>query len=331
MMRYEASHQAMGTEFTLVAYGDDAQHLTAVGNEIFEEIDRLDAQMSNYDPKSELSTINRSAAFRSLRVEPRLFQLLADAIRYSQSTDGAFDMTAGPLMKTWGFFRGKGRLPANSEIAHALGRVGYRYVHLNAAQRTIRYGVEGLELDLGGIGKGYAVDRTVDILRSYGVTQALISGGTSSLYALGAPPGARGWSITLRDPYDADKAAGFLCLRNYSLSTSGNYQKFFQMGGKTYAHIVNPTTGRPVENMLAAIVLAPRASEGDALSTAFYVMGFERSRKYLATHQNLIAIFYLPRRTAKRFRRVVLRSASFDVTCGAVAEIVKREGKTRQR
>jgi len=330
--RYEAAHQAMGTEFTLVAYGDDPRHLAAVGNEVFEEIDRLEGQMSIYKPKSELSIINRTAASRSVCVEPKLFELLVNAVDHSQSTGGAFDVTAGPLMKTWGFFRGKGRVPAGSEIAQVLRRVGYRHLHLKRAERTIRFDVEGLEVDLGAIGKGYAVDRAVDVLRRYGITRALVSSGTSSLYALGAPPGARAWSISLRNPYDSEKAANVIYLRNCSLSTSGNYEKFFKLGAKTYAHILNPSTGKPVENMLAAIVLAPYACDADALSTAFYVMGVERSREYLATHRDLMALFYLPRSRGQGFRRVILRSDGADAIGAFFTKTAERKRRaTRKR
>ena len=309
VIRYEASHLAMGTEFALVAYGDDPQYLTEVGNEVFEEIDRLEAQLSKFNPKSEVSVINRTAASGNICVEPKLFELLLNAVNHSESTGGSFDVTAGPLMKAWGFFRDKGRVPANSEIAQVLRRVGYRHVRLNRADRTIHFDVEGLEIDLGAIGKGYAVDRAVDVLRRYGITRALVSSGTSSLYALGTPPGARGWSISLRNPYDSERAANVIYLRNCSLSTSGNYEKFFKVGAKIYAHILNPTTGKPVENMLAAIILAPCARDADALSTALYVMGVERSREYLATHRELMALFYLPVGRDQRFRRVMLRSA----------------------
>jgi len=299
----------MATEFALVAYGDDPQYLSAVGNEVFEEIDRLEAQLSKFNPKSELSVINRTAASGSICVEPKLFALLLKAVNHSESTGGSFDVTTGPLMKAWGFFRGKGRVPTNSEIAQVLRRVGYRHLRLNRADRTIRFDVEGLEIDLGAIGKGYAVDRAVDILRGYGITRALVSSGSSSLYALGTPPGARGWSISLRNPYDSERAANVICLRNCSLSTSGNYEKFFTVGAKTYAHILNPATGKPVEKMLAAIILAPCACDADALSTALYVMGVERSREYLGTHPDLMALFYLPGGKDQRFRRVLLHSA----------------------
>jgi len=318
----------MGTEFILVSYGDDGQYLAEVGNEVFEEIDRLEAQLSKYNPKSEISLINRTAAGRSVRATPGLFELLIDSIHYSHSTGGAFDVTAGPLMKAWGFFRGKGRVPPYSEIAQVLRRVGYQHIHLNGADRTIHFDVEGLELDLGAIGKGFAVDRAVDILRRYGVTQALISSGTSSLYALGAPPGLRAWPISLRNPYDKERAANVVHLNNFALCTSGNYEKFFELDARTYSHILDPITGRPVENMLATVVMAQSACGADALSTAFYVMGVERSREYVASHRNLTAVFYLPR-GKPRFQRVVLRSASTDEKLARIASgrEKKREGK----
>jgi thiamine biosynthesis lipoprotein len=314
----------MGTEFTLVCYGNDGQYLAEVGHEVFAEIDRLEAQLSKYNPRSEISVINRTAAGRRVRVEPKLFELLADSIQYSDSTGGAFDVTAGPLIKAWGFFRGKGRIPPHSEIAQVLGRVGYRHVHLNHAERTIHVDVEGLELDLGAIGKGYAVDQAVDILRRYQVRQALISSGTSSLYAIGAPPGLQAWPISLRNPYDKESAADVVHLGNGALSTSGNYEKFFELGAKTYAHILDPTTGRPVENMLATIVIAPSACAADALSTAFYVMGVERSRDYIAHRHHLTAVFYLPSGMKPRFRRVVVRSPSPNTSGPLLARIAKQ-------
>ncbi len=320
-VRYEASHDAMGTEFTVVAYGGDAKYLGEVANEVFEEIDRLDAQMSNYQAESEISALNRAAARRAVIVEPALFVLIQDSLRYSRETDGAFDITVGPLMRAWGFFRGQGRVPTRAELAKVLARIGYRHVQLNAARREVRFDRQGIELDLGGIAKGYAVDRAVEILRENGVTAALVSSGTSSLYALGAPPGERGWKVNIRDSFKAGKVGDVVWLKDYSLSTSGNYEKFFTLAGKTYAHIMDPRTGRPVENMLSSAVLAPRATESDALSTAFFVLGPQASRKYLAAHPNLAVVFYQPGSAKQTFRRVILHSASFHPPAGTLAEI----------
>ena len=320
----------MGTQFTIVAYGADARFLAQVANEAFEEIDSLDAQMSNYKAESELSRINREAARGTVLVEPRLFQLLEDSLRFGRETDGAFDITIGPLMKAWGFFRGQGRLPASAELAAVMKRVGYRHVHLEHEQRTVRFDAEGVELDLGGIAKGYAVDRVAGILRSYGVRAALISSGTSSIYALGAPPGERAWRVTLRDPFHADKAGDVLDLRDYSFSASGNYERFFKLGGKVYSHIMDPRSGRPVMDMLSTAVLAPLAVESDALSTSFFVLGVERSRQYLARHPRLAVIFYRPVGTKQKYERIALRSPSFDLPAGSLVEFSGAEVRGRE-
>jgi thiamine biosynthesis lipoprotein len=319
-VRYEASHDAMGTLFTIVAYGREARFLAQVANEAFDEIDSLDAQMSHYRAESELSRINRNAAREPVLVEPRLFQLIADAVRYSEETDGAFDITVGPLMKAWGFFRGEGRVPPRAELARVMKRVGYRHIRLDPEQRTIRFDVEGLELDLGGIAKGFAVDRAVDILRSNGVGSALVTSGSSSIFALGAPPGERAWRVTLRDPYEKGKVGDVARLKDYSLSVSGSYERSFQLKGRTYSHILDPRSGRPVQGTLTAAVLAPRTVASDALSTSFFVMGEQRCRSYLESHAGLSALFYARGTGQRSFRRAYVQSAHFTLPPESVAE-----------
>ena len=309
LVRYEATHRAMGTSFTLVAYGQSSSYLEEVAAQVFQEIDALDDQMSNYKLDSELSSINREAAGHAVMVEPRLFSLIQDSLEYSRQSDGAFDITVGPLMKAWGFFRGQERLPSKSELAETLKRIGYQHVKLDASARTIRFDALGIEFDLGGIAKGYAVDRAVDILRDNGISQALISSGTSSIYALGSPPNEKGWKISLRNPLDTSKAACVLRLQNLSLSVSGDYEKFFKVGGKVYAHIMDPHTGMPVENMLSTVLVSPSATDSDALSTAFYVEGPGAARHYLAHHPNLTAVFFLPGVSADTYKQVVLKSS----------------------
>lgn len=320
-VRYEASHQSMGTVYTVAAYGRDADFLAETVNEVFEEIDRLDAQMSNYKPESELSQINREAAHEDVLVEPRLFGLLQLCQRLSEETDGAFDITVGPLMKAWGFFRGEGRIPGPQEMRDVLKHVGYRHVHLDAARRTVHFDEPGIELDLGAKAKGYAVDRAVDILRENGISSALVSAGTSSIYALGVPPGEKGWKITLRDPFDANKVAETIYLKNFSLSTSGNYGRFFKVDGKTYSHIMDPHTGMPVEGMLSASAFTERATDSDGLSTALYVLGVAGARKYLARHSNTAAILYQPTGPEKKFKRTSLESPDFHLLADALVEI----------
>jgi len=309
LVRYEASHQAMGTVFTVVVYGSNRVYLEEVASQVFQEIDQLDDQMSNYKPESELSSINREAARHAVIVEPGLFRLIQDSLQYSRDSGGDFDITVGPLMKAWGFFRGRGRLPSKPELGQALKRIGYERIKLDAAARTIRFDDPGIEIDLGAIAKGYAVDQAVKILRDNGIRQALVSSGTSSLYALGSPPGETGWKISVRNPLDQSKAVCVLRLQNLSLSVSGDYEKFFKLGGKTYAHIMDPHTGMPVENMLSTAVVSPSATDSDALSTSFFVEGPSRARDYLKLHPNLTAILYLPAASGHAFKQIVLKSS----------------------
>jgi len=323
-VRYEASHESMGTVFTVAVYGRERSFLAEVVEQVFEEVDRLDEQMSNYKPDSELSAINREAASHPVVVEPGLFHLLEISVHRSEETDGAFDITVAPLMKSWGFFRGRGRLPTGAEISQVLERVGYQHLKLDAEHRTIRFDEPGIDLDLGGIAKGYAVDRAVDILRSNGITSALVSSGTSSIYALGSPPGARGWKITVRDPYDAHRPADVIHLQNYSLSTSGSYEKFFEIGGKNYCHIMNPHTGWPVQGVLSTVVLAATGTDTDGRSAGCFVMGVERTRRYLATHPNIAAIFYLPTEAPAKYKRILLRSDSYNIPPDSILEIEQR-------
>jgi len=161
----------------------------------------------------------------------------------------------------------------------------------------------------------------VEILRSNGIASALVSSGMSSIYALGSPPGEHGWKITVRDPYDAHKAADVFRLQDYSVSISGSYEKFFKIAGKNYCHIMNPHTGWPVSGILSTVVLAPTGTDTDGRSAGFFVMGMERSRKYLAEHPNLAVIFYLPDGALPQYKRVLLRSDSYGIPPGSIVEI----------
>ena len=210
-------------------------------------------------------------------MSPGCFICSKSRVQRSEATDGAFDITVGPLMKSWGFFRGRGRLPYACGTRQVFKRVGYQHIKLDAGRRTIRFDESGVEIDLGGIAKGYAVDRAVDMLRSNGITSALVSSGTSSIYALGSPPGStRGGKLPLRYPYERAQAGGLSPSAKLVASTSGNYEKFFKIEGKNYCHIMNPHTGWPVEGRLSAAVLAATGTDTDGRSAGCFVMGVER-------------------------------------------------------
>ena len=264
----------MGSSFSLVLFGPDRPRLESAAAAAFAEAHRLDRLLSNYLAESEWSAMNRDAAGRPVRVTPELFALLSDCLEYSRMSDGAFDITVGPLLKVWGFYKGEGGLPQPEEVKDTLKRVGYRHVQLDPGPRTVRFARAGVDLDPGGIGKGYAVDRMVEVLKQAGVRIALVSASGSSIYGLGAPPDApEGWPIAIRTPRDPSAAATHVVLRNMSLSTSGSYEKFFWAQGRTYSHIIDPRTGYPSQGTSAVSVLAPRTLDSEAWAKPFFING----------------------------------------------------------
>lgn len=280
-LRIESSLDAMGSTYTIVAYHHDRKVLEAAVDEAFEEVRRLDDLLSNYKSRSEWSKMNREAAEQAVRVDPELFDLLADCVNYSRRTEGAFDISVGPLVKVWGFYKGTGRLPHRAEIRGALTRVGYQNITLDSQEKTVRFAKSGMELDPGGIGKGYAVDRVVEILRKKGINSALVSAGGSSIYGIGSPPGeSNGWKVKIRHPKIRDQYVAELRLNNSSMSTSGTSEKFFVSGGKTYSHIFDPRTGYPAVGMLSVSVTAPRTLDTEAWTKPLFILG----RQWASTH-----------------------------------------------
>lgn len=285
------ARHAMATRFEVVLYGENATHLRAAGEEALEEIERLDAQLSLYRPGSELSRINARAARQSVRVEPGLFQLLKQAQLLHRETQGAFDITIAPLLRCWGFMGGGGSVPDPQALATARAQVGMQWVELNEAEFTIQFHRPGMMLDLGSIGKGYAIEKAAELLMEAGVTSGFIHGGTSSVYAIGNPPDAAAWKVALDQPgtHPGEKPSGGLIphgrphsgsdflavipLKEESLSVSAVWGKSFAKNGRLYGHVLDPRLGEPVEAARLAAAILPSATETDAWTTALLVLG----------------------------------------------------------
>jgi thiamine biosynthesis lipoprotein len=281
LLRLEDSTDAMGSTYSVVLYGEDRGRLIAAADQAFEEARRLDLMLSNYRPSSELSQVNREAADHPVRVSPEFFDLLSACAEYSRESDGAFDITVGPLMKIWGFYKGSGRFPHRAEIVGALTKVGYGNIELDSANRTVRFTRSGVELDPGGFGKGYAVDRMAEVLKASGIQIALISASASSIYGIGAPPGEPGWKLRIRDPRNQSHTVAEVRLKDESMSTSGNYEKFFWAQGRMWAHIMDPRTGYPAQGALAVSVIAPRTLDSEIWAKPFFING----RTWAAQHK----------------------------------------------
>jgi FAD:protein FMN transferase len=281
-LRLEESLDSMGTVYSVVVYGTDRYRMQTAVELSFEEVRRLDHMLSNYRPDSELSRVNQRAAEEPVKVSKELFDLLSACMRFSEQSDGAFDISVGPLMKTWGFFKSSGHFPHRAEIRGAMTRVGYKNIVLDAGEQTVQYRRRGIEIDPGGIGKGYAVDRMVEILRNNGIQSGLITAGSSSIYGIGTPPSEpKGWRLTIRHPKDPNQSVGEVFLKDMSMSTSGNYEKFFRAGGKIYSHIMDPRTGFPAPGMLSASVVTRKTLDSEAWTKPYFING----RKWASDHK----------------------------------------------
>jgi thiamine biosynthesis lipoprotein len=298
--RYEYSADAMGGTFSVALYSRGRPSADRAAAAAFSELRRLDRMLSNYRSDSEWSEVNRHAARRPVRISQELFDLLSACMRYSRQSDGAFDITVGPLVKAWGFYNGSGRPADDAEIQDALRHVGYRHVRLDSGNRTVRFARAGMELDPGGIAKGYAVDRMIEALKRDGIRRALVSAAGSSIYALGSPPGLSGWRVRIRDPINATLAGAEIPLADESLSTSGQSVKFFRADDRVFGHVLDPRSGYPVREVVQVSVVAPRTLDGEAWSKAFLVNG----RSWSAGH------------VPAGFRAYLCDQESGRITCG---------------
>jgi thiamine biosynthesis lipoprotein len=281
LLRLEKSADAMGSTYSIALYGYDRVKMEAAADAAFDEVRRLDDLLSNYLPGSEWSEVNRNAATKPVKVSPELFALISACVEYSRESEGAFDITVGPLMKVWGFYKGSGHLPHKPEIAAALAKVGYRHILLDRAAQTVRFDRPGVEMDPGGVGKGYAVDRMVEVLRKNGVRIALVAGSGSSIYGMGAPPDEpMGWPVKIKDPWDNRKTLAEVWLKDSSMSTSGSYEKFFRAEGKIYAHIMDPRTGYPAQGSVSVSVIAPRTIDSEVWAKPYFVNGRQWAVKH---------------------------------------------------
>lgn len=263
---------AMATRFELVLHGDDPVRLRAAGEEALHEIERLEAQLSFYRPDSEIRWINTHAAARAVKVEPRLFRLLQRCASLNTLTDGAFEITIGPLMRAWRFVNDTGGIPSPTELEAARAVVGMDLVTLDEEAFTVRFKRTGVELDLGAYGKGYAIERAVGILKEHGITSALMHGGTSSVYAIGAPPDGVAWRISLQGPL-RESGQPIVSLADRGLSVSAVHGKSFEAQGRKYGHVIDPRSAEPVSGAIAAAALGHSPAECEALSTALLVLG----------------------------------------------------------
>ena len=295
---------AMACEFQIFLTADHPPFAPQAAISALDLVDHLEEQMTVYREDSELSAINRQAVAGAVEVESRLFELVQRCAWLYDETAGAFDITAGPLSKVWGFFRREGKLPGEDDIQSALDLVGTEKLTLDANGETVRFARDGVEMNLGGIGKGYALDRAAALLQSEDVENFLFHGGRSSVLARGSrvPSDAENnpWTVGIGHPRRPDRRLGLLVLHDKAMSTSGTATQSFHHAGKRYGHILDPRTGRPAEGVLSVTALCDDAALADALSTAFYVLGVEKTEEFCQRHPEASALVVLPTKSAQQ-------------------------------
>lgn len=276
---------AMDTVMTLTAHGKNAHEALVLSKEKIKELDKL------WNRKSTDSEIFRINSSESTAVSHDTLKIISEAINIMQLTGGAFDITIAPIMDLWGFYTKDFRVPEDSEISATLPMVNYKNVSTekNYSIKTSK----STEIDLGGIAKGYLSDEIANIMKESGIKSGIVSLG-GNVMALGTKPDGSLWRVAIKNPESEDSFSGVISVKNKAVVTSGGYQRFFESGGKTYHHIIDPKTGYPADNGLSSVtVISENGTLADGLSTALFVMGFEKSIDFWREHGDFEAVFII--------------------------------------
>jgi len=279
--------RAMACRFEITLAAADGVFVPAAIRAL-DEIDRLEQELSVFIPTSAISGVNRHAATGPVAVPAYVAELLADCHRVHRDTEGAFDVTTTPLSRCWGFLRREARVPRLEAIEDARRQVGFGAVHVSSDPPSVTFSRPGIEVSLGAVGKGYALDRACSVLRASGVQHALLSAGGSSIVGLGGR--GDGWVVDVVSPLRPGRPIATLSLRDAALGTSGAGEQFVVQDGRRYGHVIDPRTGWPADGTLSASVIASDAARADALSTAFLVGGLDLARRYCSEHPAVLAL-----------------------------------------
>ena len=297
LRRFEFKQVHMGTEFRIVLYAPDEATARKASDAAFARIAQLDGIMSDYKSTSELMQLCKKAGGDPVPVSDDLLAVLTRALEISRLTDGAFDITVGPLVRLWRRARRTMMLPDADELAAARNLVGYQQVQVDAKNHTVRLTAKGILLDLGGIAKGYAAAAALEVLRRQGIRRALVAGG-GDIVVGEAPPDAKGWKIGIA-PLDnpTAKPSRYLSLINAAVSTSGDTEQYVEIGGKRYSHIVDPKTGLGLTTRMAVTVVNTDGKTSDGLATGLCVLGPARGLDVIEKLESAAALYVIDRKS----------------------------------
>jgi thiamine biosynthesis lipoprotein len=259
----------MGTVVEIKVWGEDEENVKSALDAAFNEIERIDNLMSIYKRESEISLLNRLG---SLVPSEDVMEVIRRSVKFSRLSRGAFDVTCKPLLSLWSRAKERGELPTQEELKQALSLVGWENLEIDG--ESVRFKLKGMQIDLGGVAKGFAVDRAVAVLLKHGVKRAIVNAG-GDMYLLGKAPRRGGlWQIGVRNPRVEGELLYVLNIQGGAVATSGSYERYFTIDGKKYSHIIDPKTGWPVgDEVLSVTIVAPDCTTADAVATACFVLG----------------------------------------------------------
>jgi thiamine biosynthesis lipoprotein len=290
LKRFQFTEPHMGTRFEIILYAPDEAAADRAARAAFQRIAHLDAVMSDYKPDSELMRLCRRAGGPPVKVGDELFFVLSKAQTVSRLSDGAFDVTVGPVVRLWRLSRRSQQMPDPVQLARARALVGYRMMKLDEKAHTVQLLKPGILLDLGGIAKGYAADEALAVLRGHGVTPALVAAG-GDIAVSGPPPDAEAWTVGIAPLEDPDrKPSRYLILHHAAVSTSGDAEQHVVIDGKRYSHIVDPRTGIGLVGRQSATVVARKGIDADSLTKVVSVLGPKRGLEIIDSMEGVAAL-----------------------------------------
>jgi FAD:protein FMN transferase len=287
---YEAVEPHMGTMFRIKFYAKDQAQAQEAFDAAFHRISQLDETLSDYRPDSELSRLSQIAVHHPVRVSDDLYRVIESAENISVESSGAFDITLGPLTHLWRLARKRNRLPDEAEIREAKAQCGFGKLHLDRRNHTIELDEAGMQLDVGGIAKGYAADEALTVLQSCGIRSALVAASGDLVFS-DAPPGEQGWKIGVDSLDDAHAPfTRVMLLSNAAISTSGSSEQHLDVAGTRYSHIIDPATGLGVTKEITATVISRHGIDADSMATVVTVLGVTRGLALINHHPGAMAV-----------------------------------------
>jgi thiamine biosynthesis lipoprotein len=273
----------MGSRFDITIVAEDSVKAKQHIEEVIAEIDRIEQMISDWIPQSQVSEINRQAGLQPVKVDRELFELTRRAIQFSEWTEGAFDISFAAMDRIWKFDGSMDTLPDSATIQKAIANIGYRYIELDSINSTIFLTRPGMKIGFGATGKGYAADAGRALMQSRGVEAGIVNA-SGDMSTWGSQPNGKPWKIGVNNPFKSNRLLKILSLTNAAVTTSGDYQKYVEIEGKRYSHIINPQTGMPSYGLTSVTVIGPSAEIANGFSTSIMVLGKEKGLDFLRNH-----------------------------------------------